>query len=116
MKFSLYHDITLNIALPIVASSFIYLTFEPFGFQRIINNYLPDGLWAYALISAILIIWQRKVHLVWVITSFILFILFEILQYYHIAQGTGDCWDIFTYSIFGLIALLTNKYFTAIKQ
>ncbi|TKK65399.1 hypothetical protein FC093_20020 [Ilyomonas limi] len=115
MRLLLYQDITLNIALPIIAGSFIYLTFEPFGSHKIINNYLPDGLWAYALMSTILIIWSRVINFVWVVASLILFIVFETLQYYHIAQGTGDCWDILTYSVFGFIALLTNKYFTAIK-
>ncbi len=116
MRISLYQDVIFNIALPILAGNCIYLTCKPFGFQKIVNSYLPDGLWAYALMSTILIIWNRVINVFWIITSFIIFPVFEALQYFHIIPGRGDFWDILIYFIFSFIALVTNKYFISIKQ
>lgn len=103
-------DILLNVFLPICVGVIIY----SFPVKQFIRNYIPDGLWAYALTSAILIIWSRKIQLFWLFSVAILFIVFEILQSYHIIVGTGDIKDILIYFAFGIIALSLNKFFKQI--
>ena len=116
MRLTFCQDLILNVAVPILAGSLIYLLFQHADFCKIGYNYLPDGLWAYALLSTILIIWNRVIHVFWIVMSLILFVGFEGLQHLHIVQGTGDFLDVFTYYLFGFMALLANKYFIRIKQ
>jgi hypothetical protein len=86
----------------------IYVTAHVTGFSR---NQLPDALWAWALFSCLLIIWNRRIT-VWIIAAFVLCTLFEILQHYQWIPGTGDYFDVMVYGISGTLALLTNKYFS----
>ena len=74
----------------------------------VVRNYLPDGLWAYSLMSAILVIWQRRIVIGWILAVFALSIGFDTLQYYHWIAGTGDLYDILTYFIFFGISLTIN--------
>ncbi|MBS1736314.1 MAG: hypothetical protein JSS98_06845 [Bacteroidetes bacterium] len=78
---------------------------------EMIQNYLPDGLWAYALQSCILIIWNRKINIIWSIAIMLFAVIFELLQYLHFINGTGDFFDIIIYFIFFGIALSANKFF-----
>jgi hypothetical protein len=83
-------DILLNIVLPICLGMSFYI----FPVCQFIKNYASDGLWAYALTSSILIVWNRKINLLWLLIAFVSSIVFEILQTYHIVRGTGDKKDI----------------------
>ncbi len=77
----------------------------------LIKHYLPDGLWAFAAVSAILIIWNRQINWWWVLAMGFLFVGFEYLQHIQWIKGTGDILDILVYFIFGYIAILVNPYF-----
>jgi hypothetical protein len=102
-------DIILNIFLPIYLGILIYLL-HPFRYCTAVRNYIPDGLWAYALISSVLIIWDRKINILWITICIIMFLLFELFQYFEILDGTWDVIDIITYFVFSFLALITNKY------
>jgi len=102
-----YCDIALNILLPIIAGAAIYFTnATPF-----IRNYIPDGLWAYGLTSSILIIWNRRINVLWLTLTACIFIVFEGLQAQQIIKGTGDFLDIIIYFVSGITALAINIFF-----
>jgi len=107
MNRSRINDIILNTFIPILIGSAFYFA-EP---NQLIRNYLPDGLWAYSLISTILIIWNRQINMFWILFSFFLFILFELLQKINIIRGTGDIYDVAIYFVFGFTSIITNKIF-----
>jgi hypothetical protein len=100
-------DITINIAVPITLGTALYFMTT----EKVFRNYLPDGLWAYALTSCVLIIWNRTTNLLWLCLTGSLFLTFEFLQSMHFIKGTGDLIDAFIYFAFGLLALSTNKFF-----
>lgn len=77
------------------------------------RNYFPDGLWAYSLTSLILIIWNRKLQLLWLSIISVLFIGFELFQMHKLIKGTGDFNDIFIYFAFAILAIILNSF---IKQ
>ena len=104
MRLSILRDIFLNSILPVLTSSCLYFMSVNLYLTGFLRNQLPDGLWAYALISCILIIWKREINFYWVCLIFMLFILFEGLQYLHFISGTGDWLDIITYFIFSGIS------------
>jgi hypothetical protein len=104
------YDIILNVVLPIVVGLCICFAFTLNIIGRQVSNYLPDGLWAYAFTSCILIVWERQVNFFWLTLLGILFIAFELLQSFHFVAGTGDIRDIFIYFFFGLFALITNQW------
>jgi hypothetical protein len=101
-------DLFLNIFIPIITGSGIYYSAKNLNIEGFIKHQLPDGLWAYAMLSSILIIWNRNIQLFWIAAVFFVFILFELLQFTHIIPGTGDVWDIITYCIFSCAALYMN--------
>ena len=76
-----------------------------------LRNYLPDGLWAYAFLSCILIIWDRHINYIWIFAIVLTFGMFELEQMKQFVKGTGDFFDFVCYLIFGGIALVTNRYF-----
>ncbi|WP_460560074.1 hypothetical protein [Ferruginibacter profundus] len=104
-------DLLLNVLLPIIAGVLMYILPGLKKFPAYIGNHLPDGLWAYAFLSCILIIWNRQIHMPWLIVVFISFVVFETLQSLDIISGTGDIKDIITYCIFSTAALSTNSFF-----
>jgi len=104
-------DIVLNIIIPLVIGTVFY--FAKSG--TIVRNFLPDGLWAYALTSTVLIIWNRQINIFWLCLTVCLFIAFELLQSINIVSGTGDILDIIVYFLFGLFALLSNNFFKSIN-
>lgn len=106
MTLTLRQDIILNILFPVAVAIGIY--FSGASVSGFCRNYLPDGLWAYSLFSSMLIIWDRQINIFWSIIIFIIFILFEVLQYFHVIKGTGDILDIVTYFLFSLLSLLVN--------
>lgn len=102
-------DIIINVFLPIVLGITIYLL-KAFQDFTVVRNYIPDGLWAYALVSSLLIIWERKIKTQWITICIMMFLMFEIFQYFEILDGTGDIIDIIIYFFFSFLALFTNKY------
>jgi hypothetical protein len=111
MKSHIKSDLTLNIFLPLILGGLIYLLADNFVTIPWIHYYIPDGLWAYAFASAILIIWQRKLNLLWLLLMLIVNVFFEWMQFKAIIPGTGDLADIFIYLLFFMIALLFNPFF-----
>jgi hypothetical protein len=112
MKYAKLTDISLNVLLPLLAGCLLYIYTGNRYESLVTNNHLSDGLWAYAYISAILITWNRKIHLPWIITIFLSAIAFEFMQYRQWVPGTGDIWDVVTYFIFMACAIKSNQFFT----
>ncbi len=111
MKFGKRADILFNIIIPLLLGIVIYLAGRTISIPSLVRNYLPDGLWAYAFLSAILIIWGREINLTWIAAVFLTSVGFEILQYEHKIAGTGDIQDIITYFIAFSVALRLNTFF-----
>ncbi len=106
-----YKDIFLNCVLPLLCGVLLYRFCTPFSNNVAIQNYLPDGLWAYALVSTMMIVWNRRIHSTWLLIVFSSFVILEALQYGHLMPGTGDVCDILVYFLFGSFALATNNFF-----
>ncbi len=105
-------DVVINVFLPILLGVFIYFLKQTNTLSSsFITNYLADGLWAFSLTSAILIIWNRVPSWLWQIIIFILFVLFEILQYYKKINGTADVYDVVVYFTYAAFALALNPFY-----
>jgi hypothetical protein len=99
------------VILPLLLGIGIYELSNATVLNGFFRNYLPDGLWAFSLVSSLLIIWNRRIKIFWIVLIFIFYISFEIFQYIKVINGTGDYIDVLIYFGFSTIALLTNKYF-----
>ncbi len=104
------YDLLFNVITPVVLGSLIYFFPHEKINNRFIKFYLADGLWAYALTSAILIIWDRTFNFLWICLVFFLFILVELCQQYQIIPGNGDYLDVCVYSLFSGLSFFLNKY------
>jgi hypothetical protein len=104
-------DLLCNVFLPILLGVGIYKLSYCYGFTKLLTNYLPDGLWAYAFLSALLFIWDRQINKVWILLAFGIAIGFELLQYLQVLGGTGDFFDIVVYSLSFTVVLLLNNFF-----
>jgi len=62
MKLNKPVDIILNVICPVLAGCLIYYAGYTGYLPSLVQNYVPDGLWAYAFISAILITWDRHIN------------------------------------------------------
>ncbi|MEO6453467.1 MAG: hypothetical protein ABIN97_05310 [Ginsengibacter sp.] len=102
-------DIGLNILLPIAVGSLIYYWNIKNNLTGYIRNQLPDGLWAYAFVSSILIVWNRQINIYWLLGISVIYVGIEILQYLNIIAGTGDILDVAVYFAFSILGLLTNR-------
>lgn len=111
MKTSYLSDLLLNSIVPIALGGFLYLAVDLSSAPGFIKNHLADGLWAYAFLSTLLIIWERQIPKSWLFIPFIVAVSFEALQYLHIINGTADVLDIATYFISFIISLLLNPFF-----
>lgn len=78
---------------------------------QFIKCYFPDGLWAYAFLSVILIIWDRIVNPFWLTAAFLFALLFEVFQYVQLVRGTADTIDVIVYYTCFIIALMLNNFF-----
>ena len=111
MNFTKGADIVLNVIIPLLGGvAFYYISSFP-AIPAVLNNYLADGLWAYSFISALLIIWDRQINMMWLSVAGIMSVGFEIFQYNHLIAGTGDVYDVITYFLFFSIALKLNCLF-----
>jgi hypothetical protein len=104
-------DIGINVILPLFFGSLIYLISTDISTTSFLKDHLADGLWAYSLISAVLIIWDRRMEIFWITVIFLLAILFELAQYLHLIPGTADIIDILVYITCFVIGIFLNKYF-----
>jgi len=117
-------SVLLLVVLPIVLGSTIYFQFRgyhsdliPFHlrirdfFPDWVKYNLPDGLWLFAFLSAISIIWSRDCQsskMIWIILAMILSIVSEIFQYFEILPGTFDICDLIAYFLAMSLFLLAN--------
>lgn len=106
-------DLLLNTVLPLLLGSLYYFPLSAnassisFGSQ-----YIPDGLWAYAFASCLLIIWERRVKAGWLLIASATSIFYELLQYLQMVNGTADFFDLLVYHIFAGMALWSNHFFS----
>lgn len=100
-------DIFLNLLAPLGLGVLLYLLPLP----ALLRNYAPDALWAYAYTSALLLIWERNPHKIWLLFIFVSFILFEALQKTGRVAGTADTADVLVYFLAAGLALFLNPYF-----
>lgn len=111
MNFRTCKDCFLNVFLPLLTGLIVYIDADFFSLPSSVRNYFPDGLWAYAFVSCMLIIWKRNIPVFWLLAIATLFISYEILQYIHFINGTGDAADVATYFLSLIIALHFNTFF-----
>jgi len=104
-------DIFTNIFAPLLLGHLLYDLKNSVALPNLIANHVHDGLWAYAFANTVLIIWQRKIHVVWLCLAFTTSMVFEMLQHLHQIGGTGDVYDVVTYFASFLIAIAVNHYF-----
>jgi hypothetical protein len=113
----------LHVLLPVVIGTLVYILWR--GINLINTNALltssppdwfkyslPDGLWLYALLSAIIFIWKEKFSTQlfrWLLLAISLSFFSEVLQAYNIIQGTFDLNDLFAYSLATILCLLNFK-------
>jgi len=111
MKTTIFPDAIINVLLPIFFGSLIYFIAFTVNIAPSIKNYLPDALWAYSLVSAILIVWSRRIEVFWIVNIFVFAISFEIVQYFNLFPGTGDVIDLLVYFSSFVIGILMNTFF-----
>lgn len=118
--------ILLNVTAPIIIGAVFYYIFgrdtvfvelidNILGFSMHITNtgnnlgikmarcYLPDFLWAYALMSAVLLFWgyDKRIIALVIIYETVL----ELLQLFSSVKGTFDVWDILIEILAGIIVI-----------
>jgi hypothetical protein len=103
--------IVYNIFIPLLLGVLIYYLPYYFLVYDFITNFLPDGLWAYAFTSTILLIWNREINIFWLIVLGLCFVFFEILQFAHVLKGIGDVLDIIIYFLFGFFSIIMNNFY-----
>ena len=116
MKITPQTDLLLNVISPLLLGYFIYLLGSYELLPQLLKNYLPDGLWAYAFISMILVIWDRQLNYGWLFIAFLLAACFELLQQYRLLTGTADAADVMIYFLFMGAGLLSNRFFKQKKH
>lgn len=80
-------------------------------FIKIIRNYVPDILWAYALMFALILIMGNKTADIWkmYMVAGLFSILIEVLQLTGLVKGTFDIKDIIVEIIAELVAVFIIK-------
>ncbi len=87
-------------------------------FQKFLPNWivnsLPDGLWAYSFIYSINLIWNKREtgYWFWLLTSCVIILIPEILQYFKITNGTFDVLDL----ILLVMGILLSTIITSSKN
>ena len=124
-----YFRIFLHVFVPILCGTTIYALWRGLHFfdqtekkfplltAKHIPNWikfnLPDGLWFYAFLSALLFIWIENVsgHFgLWLVIVTILSFFSEVLQLYNILPGTFDWQDLLAYSLAILFFFFNFKH------
>ena len=114
-----YKSIFIHILVPILVGTTIYALWRGINLvdmlpllsskppEWIIYN-LPDGLWFYALLSSIYLIWEENfpVHFIlWLLITVILSCLMEVMQAYNFLNGTFDWKDLLAYMVAGIVSI-----------
>jgi hypothetical protein len=131
---------SFHVFLPLCLGGLIYLLWRPsslrmFGWLRAFGLYpsavsfraiaaplfpyipnwvvysLPGGLWAYAMVAWIAIVWReddRSVRFVWLGIAAVIGPLSELLQLWGLLPGVFDTLDLICYLVGGLAALAIN--------
>jgi hypothetical protein len=107
--------ILVHVVCPLFIGLAIYYFASSIAFTYFIKNHLADGLWAYAFVSAILLIWERQVNWFWIGIVVLVAFLFECFQFLRIIPGTGDIFDFIVYLSFILFRLLNNYIILKLK-
>jgi hypothetical protein len=125
-----YIKFCLQIILPILIGIMVYVFWRGISFvdpyQKVfpifhytktpdwVKYNLPDGLWLYAFLSTLFIIWRQQIskHFVaWILLAIILSFFLEILQAWHIIPGTFDWYDLLAYALSVFIFVVTKIRF-----
>lgn len=126
MKHIKFLKILFHIVAPLFLGIVIYVFWRGiifFDIEPILNSNPPDwikynlqdGLWLYALLSAIIIIWEEKFSLdliIWLFLALLLTILSELMQAYNFIPGTFDFYDLIAYFFATIISILNINYKT----
>ena len=84
-------------------------------FPNWIKYNLPDGLWLYAVLATITLIWKRDLsrtfHL-WLASTILLTFLTEFFQATHFIKGTFDWKDLLAYSLAIILYYLNFRHLT----
>lgn len=113
----------LHVLLPVISGTLVYILWRGINLINIdalLNSNppdwfkysLPDGLWLYALLSAIIFIWKRKFSrqlFRWLLLAISLSFFSEVLQAYKVIPGTFDPNDLIAYSIATIFSFLNFK-------
>ena len=120
--------IILTVLFPILAGSFIYYFFRFSSHRSLQHSFttnfilynLPDGLWFYALLSSLKVIWKDGLltkGLYWLLFVCIVVPFTEILQLFHLLPGTFDWLDLLSYGLsFVLFSTQLKSKFTHINS
>lgn len=107
----------LRVLIPLFLGGFIY--WQPYFTLHFhfIRNYLPDGLWAFALLSSLYLVWNGRPDKLWLTLAFLCFPVFEWWQAQGLVSGTADLTDVIIYVTFALFSIYLhenekNKYET----
>ncbi|MBC7948174.1 MAG: hypothetical protein H7Y42_09875 [Chitinophagaceae bacterium] len=111
MRINRSSDILINVFFPVIIGYSLYVLLDHISLPNFARNYFSDAVWAYAFLSAILIMWNRHLNFTWIVISFLLSTCFELLQFLSWVGGTGDIFDVLTYYFSFGIALSLNAIF-----
>lgn len=104
-------DTLINVIAPLLGGVLLYYLKPVITMRALISGQLADGLWAYAFMSSILIIWDRRVTLLWMLMVVLTASVFEWMQYKQWVPGTADMLDFAAYILFFSIAWALNPLF-----
>lgn len=110
MGSSRFKIILLHCILPLMAGFIIYISGIENPLSVIIKNYLPDGLWAYAFGTTMLLIWDYRLPWKWLIAGWFILCLTEWLQNSGLMPGTADWLDLLTYTAGYGISISFGQY------
>lgn len=103
------HRVSLRVIVPLTIGAFTYLPlFTGSRFDHILHI-LADSLWAFAFVSALLLIWKDKLNTKLITLISAAFIGFEYAQSYGIFPGTGDLLDVLVYFLSGILAFASRS-------
>jgi hypothetical protein len=116
MRLSRFTDIAFNVLLPLLLGVVCYACAHSFPLPVLLRNWGADALWAFAFMSLLLIVWERRIPRLWIAAPFVLALSYEGGQWSGFLPGTADLWDLLAYSLFFCIALFLNPFFIIPKQ
>jgi hypothetical protein len=107
-----FWSVLLFVISPLFLGILVYALEESAPISAIVRNFLPDYLWAFALISAFSIIWNNKVPYYWWAILALSFAGWEYGQDIGLLSGTGDPIDLIAYGLGWLTSsLIISKSF-----